>query len=134
MQPVRHLLSILSLISAATLTACAGTATPVNLAATAELHCGRIASVTVVDDVLTIGAGEKPTPGYSVQLTEQTRKGDHLTVEYAISEPPQGAILAQMMTSPCSHISLPEDWQRLTVQNKTSGQQWVFERPEPEQQ
>jgi len=130
MQPVRNLLSLLSLASVATLTACAGSATNMNLAATAELHCGRIASVTVVDDVLTIGAGEKPTPGYSVELTEQTRKRDSLTVEYTINGPQPGAIMAQMLTSPCSHISLPGDWQRLTVMNKDSGQKWVFEHPE----
>jgi len=118
---------LLSLLCAFVLTACAGTTTNIELATTADLHCGAIPSVTVVDNVLAIGAGEKPTPGYSVVLTEQTRKGDHVSITYEISSPRQGAILPQMMTSPCSRVTLPEDWQRLTVKNNETGQQWVFD-------
>jgi len=127
MLSVRLFSSLLVAASAAVLSACAGTTSQLDLAASTDLHCGSIPSVTLVDDVLTIGAGEKPTPGYAVQLNEQSRKGDNLRIAYQVSGPKEGAILAQMITSPCTRVTLPEDWQRLTVENKDSGQQWVFE-------
>ena len=127
MLSVRFFSSLLVAVSAGVLSACAGTTSQLDLVASTDLHCGSIPSVTVVDDVLTIGAGEKPTPGYAVQLNEQSRKGDSIRIAYQVSGPKEGAILAQMITSPCTRVTLPEDWQRLTVENKDSGQQWVFE-------
>ena len=127
MLQLRILPSFLLFLSGGLLTACAGTSTQLDLAAANDLHCGPIPSVTVVDDILTIGVGEKPTPGYAVQLSDQSRKDDHVKISYQISSPREGAFMAQMMTSPCSRIVLPEGWQRLSVENQESGQQWVFE-------
>ncbi len=126
MMSARFYSSLMVVMSAVVLSACAGTTSQLDLAATMDMHCGSIPSVTVVDDVLTIGAGEKPTPGYAVQLDEQSRKGDNVRIAYQVSGPKEGAIMAQMITSPCTRVTLPEGWQRLTVENKDSGQQWVF--------
>jgi len=86
-------------------------------------------SVVVVDGKLTIAAGEKPTPGYSVELSKQQREDGDLTVEYFIATPLPGRMLPQMMTSPCRRIELPSMWQTLTVVNRDTSQQWVFEHP-----
>lgn len=120
--------SISLILAGATLSGCAGTATPIDLTTRTEMHCGRLASVTVLDDVVSIGAGERPTPGYAVELTSQTRKKDHIKLNYRVSTPTPGAMLPQMMTSPCQRIELPDDWQRLTVTDEDSGQDWIFER------
>lgn len=118
-----------TLMATSLLGACAGQARPVELESRVALHCAVIESVSLVGDELTINAGEKPTPGYGVELVSQTRDRDHIQVAYRLSTPAAGAILPQMMTSPCRQIVLPDDWKRLSVTNEDSGQTWVFEHP-----
>ena len=117
------------LMVASLLSACAGQARPVELESRVSLHCAVIESVSLVDSELTINAGEKPTPGYGIEIVSQTRDRDRIAVAYRLSTPAAGAILPQMMTSPCRQIQLPDDWERLNVTNEDSGQTWVFEHP-----
>ena len=111
------------------ITGCAGQPEHINMPNNAASHCVVMESVVVVDGKLTIAAGEKPTPGYSVELSKQQREDGDLTVEYFIATPLPGRMLPQMMTSPCRRIELPSMWQTLTVVNRDTSQQWVFEHP-----
>jgi len=111
------------------LAACAGQAKPVELYSKNSLNCGVMAGVTLLDRELTINAGERPTPGYGVEVKEQTSDRKGVNIAYEISKPAAGSMLPQMMTSPCRRITLPEDWKRLTVTDLESGQKWVFEQP-----
>ena len=122
-------IGIVGLMLTPLLGACAGQARPVELESRVSLHCAVIESVSLVDGELTINAGEKPTPGYGIEIVSQTRDRERITVAYRLSTPAAGAILPQMMTSPCRQIQLPEDWKRLNVSNEDSGQTWVFEHP-----
>jgi len=126
---MRSLIWISCLIPAVMITGCAGQAKPVELTSEVSQSCAVMAGVSLLKNELTINAGEKPTPGYSVELVTQTRDRKGLKVEYQLGQPATGAILPQMLTSPCRRILLPEDWERLTVVNKDSDQQWVFEQP-----
>lgn len=116
-------------LSAISLAACAGKPAALNLSTSANLQCKAKAGVSLMDSTLTIGAGQKPTPGYNVQLVEQMDDDGHIKLMYDISSPREGAILPQMITTPCLYVTLPDDWKRLSVSNKASGQSWVFDRP-----
>lgn len=116
-------LSVVSVISA-----CAGQPATIELETKSNLQCGGSAGVSVVDAQLTIAAGEKPTPGYSINLIEQVNKNGHISLAYDVSSPREGAILPQMMTSPCLYVTLPDDWKRLSVTNNETGQNWIFEQ------
>jgi|AZII01.1.fsa_nt_gi hypothetical protein len=118
-------------VATAALAGCAGHLENIKMPNNAALHCVVMEGVVVVDGTLTIAAGERPTPGYSVELSKQQRENNHLTVEYFIATPPAGRVLPQMMTSPCRRIELPQDWHRITVVNRDTSQQWVFEHPSP---
>jgi hypothetical protein len=59
--------------------------------------------------VLAIAMGRKPTAGYGLGLVGEHAKlrGDTLEIQVQWNEPPAGAKLAQMLTSPCLLIQLP---------------------------
>lgn len=116
-------------ISAISLVACAGKPAAIDLSTSANLQCKAGEGVSLMDSTLTISAGQKPTPGYNVVLVEQSDDDGDVELTYDISSPREGAILPQMMTSPCLYVTLPDDWTRLSVSNKASGQRWVFDRP-----
>jgi hypothetical protein len=109
--------------------ACAGKPAALDLSTSANLQCKANAGVSLMDSTLTIGAGSKPTPGYNVQLEEQIDDDGHIKLTYDVSSPRTGVILPQMITTPCLYVTLPDDWERLSVINKESGQSWVFDRP-----
>ncbi|MDF1763459.1 MAG: protease complex subunit PrcB family protein [Oleibacter sp.] len=121
--------ALASLVSLS-LVACAAPSNTIELATQANNQCSVIESVVVMDDLLTINAGERPTLGYAVQLTEQTQADAKVTLMYQITSPPKGAMVAQMMTSPCLYVTLPKEWQTVIVINETSAQRWTFNRIE----
>ncbi|CCU72552.1 MAG: protease complex subunit PrcB family protein [Thalassolituus sp.] len=123
------LVSGIVFVATAVMAGCAGQPEHINLPSNAALNCVVMESVVVVDGKLTIAAGEKPTPGYSVELSKQQHEDGDLMVEYFIATPPSGRMLPQMMTSPCRRIELPRDWHSVTVVNRDTSQQWVFEHP-----
>lgn len=57
---------------------------------------------------VTVRAGERRTGGHTITVTRITRSGPQLTIECAIGEPPAGAIVTQVLTSPAQTVSIPE--------------------------
>ena len=116
-----RLLLSLTVFSVVGLSACTLTPEPMALVAKNQQHCAREPGVDLEGDLLSIRAGSRPTPGYAVELLSQTRRTGHLQITYQIAEPPPGRMLAQMITSPCTHIDLPSDWKTLRVVNQQTG-------------
>lgn len=75
---------------------------------------GAMAGVAPVDftrqGVLCIAMGDKPTAGFSLGLAsgEVTMDGTTATVRITWNEPPPGALVPQMLTSPCLLVRLPK--------------------------
>ena len=67
---------------------------------------------TVVDfgqsTVIVISMGQKPTPGYAVEVPEDSAvlQGETLIISSVWQQPAEGAILAQVLTSPCVAITV----------------------------
>jgi len=59
--------------------------------------------------VIVISMGQKPTPSYAVDVPEGsvTLKGTALIISTVWQQPPEGAILPQVITSPCVAITVP---------------------------
>ena len=56
--------------------------------------------------LLAVSNGSQPTPGYAFELREARADGSTLVLEYNWIVPPPDAVLAQMVTSPCSVVSI----------------------------
>jgi hypothetical protein len=50
--------------------------------------------------------GEQPTPGYGFELSEAFVEADQVVLNYRWLTPSPGAVMAQMITSPCSVIQI----------------------------
>ncbi|MCR9259510.1 MAG: protease complex subunit PrcB family protein [Pseudomonadaceae bacterium] len=61
-----------------------------------------------LDDVLlfVVSNGNQPTPGYGLDLTATETTNDEITFRYRWRTPAADAVLAQVMTSPCTVIQL----------------------------
>jgi len=57
--------------------------------------------------VLAAFAGERPTPGYSVEIVEPRQIGSSLVVPVTEAGPPRGMISAQMIVTPFHIVALP---------------------------
>ena len=82
--------------------------------ATADLDFGRL-------NVIVISMGQKPTPGYSVDVPESSvaLQGTSLTIRSIWQQPPEGAILAQVITNPCIAITVTAaEYSTVTVENQ----------------
>ncbi len=58
--------------------------------------------------VIVISMGQKPTPGYAVEVLEDSAmlQGETLIISSVWQRPAEGAILAQVLTSPCVAITV----------------------------
>lgn len=66
--------------------------------------------------LLFVTLGEKPTAGYGVGLAAADLQRDTLRIRMESRTPPAGAVLAQVMTSPCAVLAVePGRWNRVTV-------------------
>lgn len=65
-------------------------------------------------DLLILRAGSKPTAGYRLSVNSQSKLDDVLLLEVAVNGPPAGTMMAQVMTSPCLALWVPQDLE-LTV-------------------
>ncbi|MDO6682791.1 protease complex subunit PrcB family protein [Oceanobacter sp. 5_MG-2023] len=125
---------LLTISTALVLTACASVAgSVVDLGDHAEnqLHCGMDAGVTLKEDgsQVVIALGPRPTPGYQVVLEQSEMRDSMVSVTFHEQLPQQGSIAAQVMTSPCIMLALPETWQSLRVSSSDSGAVWQFFNP-----
>lgn len=59
-------------------------------------------------NVLIISAGQKATAGYDLELTHWLLEQDHWQVTRIVRQPPEGAMLAQVITSPCLLVKIPK--------------------------
>jgi len=50
--------------------------------------------------------GEQPTPGYGFELVSATAHGTELVLDYHWLSPAPGAVMAQVITSPCSVVQI----------------------------
>ncbi|MCY0963637.1 protease complex subunit PrcB family protein [Parathalassolituus penaei] len=112
------------------ITACS-TAQPAETAALAtvqELNCPYPAGVDLDNhrQSVRISLGRRPSAGYHIELTRQDVDSGNLFLEFSEQRP--DGMAAQMLTSPCMTVSLPDDWQQLVVQNRQNGQRWQFSR------
>lgn len=115
------------LIALSGVTACMSAPTQVlDLAIENKTRCSAPAGVTLTDKGLMISAGSKPTPGYAIEVVRQEQQSGSIELDYQVSSPAGGAIMAQVLTSPCGYLSLPDDWQSLSVTNIDSGETWSF--------
>ena len=59
--------------------------------------------------VIVISMGQKPTPGYAVEVPEGSAvlQGESLNISSVWQQPAEGAILPQVITSPCVAITIP---------------------------
>ena len=108
---------------------------PLAVVVTEGEACGAFPTVTyraAVGDMpqqLTIMAGDQPTPGYQIIVTNSQKRDDHIDISYRIQGPPPGSFLPQMMTRPCINVELPEQgWSSLKVTNQETEQAWQFNR------
>jgi hypothetical protein len=74
-------------------------------------HAGDNASAPAVDFssrmVAAAFAGDRPTPGYAIEIVKARREGDALTISVVESTPPPGSIAAQLIVTPFHIVSLP---------------------------
>ena len=57
--------------------------------------------------VMVISMGQKPTPGYSIEISGGEVADGSLTITSVWQEPAEGTILPQVLTSPCIEVSVP---------------------------
>ena len=70
--------------------------------------------------VVLVALGRKPTPGYTLALTEDNVQIDHrrLQLPLTFTSPATGILQAQVITSPCLYLQIPaKDYQQITVPN-----------------
>lgn len=66
--------------------------------------------------LMLVGLGQKPTSGYGVTLADSRIRKGHLEIDINVREPADGAMLAQVLTTPCAVIAVSgEGWRRLKV-------------------
>lgn len=74
-------------------------------------HAGPATPAPAVDFATTMViaafAGERPTPGYSVDIVEPRHVGSALVVPVTEAGPPRGTIAAQMIVTPFHIVALP---------------------------
>lgn len=87
----------------------------VSVADLAEAFGSSLGAAPIVVDfeasaVLLVAAGQRPTAGYAVSLTSPSApaKGGVALVEVKVDVPAPGAMVAQVVTSPCLVVALPK--------------------------
>jgi hypothetical protein len=76
--------------------------------------------------LVAVSRGSKPTPGYALSLESASQTGDVIRLEYEWEQPDPNAVLAQVMTHPCSVVALDDPTETslkgLTVEAWVSGE------------
>jgi hypothetical protein len=74
-------------------------------------HAGPDAAVPPIDFatrmVAAVFAGDRPTPGYGIEVVDARRDGEGLGIVVAESRPAPGTLAAQVITTPFHIVSLP---------------------------
>lgn len=72
-------------------------------------------------NVLIVSAGQKPTSGYALELTNWLLEQDHWQVTRLLHQPAANGMSAQVITSPCLMVKIPKSIKSFTL-NDEQGQ------------
>lgn len=84
------------------------------------------------DSVFLLSMGTRPTPGYGVSLTPTAPQlsGNTLTLDMHWRQPPEGLMLAQVLTNPCLLFSVDNgDYQQVRILDQNGQQRLTASRP-----
>lgn len=103
--------------------ACCDSATSKALPMTQEMHCQLEEGVILADDMssVTVSLGWRPTLGYRVRVEDEDIDGTEVYLGVREIKPASDMAVAQVTTSPCLTVTLPDNWTVLVVENTESG-------------
>ena len=91
-----------------------------------EQHCDIGEGVSLLSNAeLRIGLGQRPSAGYTIDLTQHWNGAD-VSVHYREIRPDADALVAAVITTPCVTLSLPDGWQEVEVYHSDNGQHRHF--------
>lgn len=68
------------------------------------------------DTRVVVAAGTQPTPGYGIELLQLATEGDELVINVMQGQPSRGAMVAQVLTTPCVVVDVGgDDWRSARV-------------------
>jgi hypothetical protein len=73
------------------------------------------------ENILIVSYGQKPSAGYSIQLSNWLLEQNHWQVTRIVHQPAGDSMQAQMMTSPCLLVKIPKSIKSFTL-NSEQGQ------------
>lgn len=63
-----------------------------------------------------VGVGQKPSSGYGVTLVDSRIRDGQLEIDVSVRQPAEGAMLAQVLTTPCAVIAISDEgWNSLKI-------------------
>ena len=75
-----------------------------------------------------VSNGEQPTPGYGFELLEAVAVKEEIQLRYTWRTPAKDAVLAQVITSPCSVVALtPESTTELPMPQISAVSAWLHD-------
>lgn len=94
-----------------------------------QLHCQREEGVMLSDDQnsVVVSLGWRPTLGYRVRVEAQEVDGTEVYLGVEEVKPASSGAVAQVTSSPCLTVELPQDWTVLVVENTEFGRIMRFE-------
>jgi len=109
--------------------ACCDSASGKGLPMKQELHCQKEEGVMLSDDQnsVVVSLGWRPTLGYRVRVEDQDIDGTEVYLGVEEVKPASSMAVAQVTSSPCLTVTLPEEWTVLVVENTESGRIKRFE-------
>jgi len=106
-----------------------------SFAAVYAAHAGQDAAVPAVDFetrmVAAVFAGERPTPGFSVEVIGTRREGADLVVLLDERTPDPNRVAAQVVVSPYHLVTLPRDDGEIRFNLPDPGGQTIVFKPQP---
>lgn len=73
------------------------------------------------DVLIAVSNGSQPTPGYAFKLEAAEARGDEIILKYSWMQPAPDAVLAQVVTSPCSVVRLVNAGRAASVSARLDG-------------
>ncbi|MBM94762.1 MAG: hypothetical protein CMI09_02790 [Oceanospirillaceae bacterium] len=102
--------------------ACCDSASQTALPMKQELHCQLEEGVILADDMssVVVSLGWRPTLGYRVRVEDEDIDGTEVYLGVREIKPASDLAVAQVTSSPCLTVTLPDDWTVLVVENTES--------------
>lgn len=94
-----------------------------------QQNCTAHEGVALINrDGVRLSLGQRPSAGYGIDHSVREEEGV-VSIHYRETRPPEGSLSAQVITTPCVYVPLPQNWQKARVVNKDNGQTWEFRSP-----